>query len=81
MKYYVVAKGRKPGIYLTWEACKKQVHGVSGAKFKSFLNYDEAEDFGGDNYGVDIYDTTLEEYQAYLKVLEKNGFKKHVDND
>jgi len=42
--------------------------------------YDEAEDFGGDNYGVDIYDTTLEEYQAYLKVLEKNGFKKHVDN-
>ena len=44
------------------------------------VSYDEAEDFGGENYGIDIYDTTLEEYHAYLKVLENNGFKKHVDN-
>lgn len=23
MKYYVVRKGRNPGIYLTWEECQK----------------------------------------------------------
>ena len=44
------------------------------------VTYDKGEDFGGGNYGVDIYDTTLQEYQAYLKVLEKNGFQKYVDN-
>jgi len=42
--------------------------------------YEKGEDFGGGNYGIDIYDTTLKEYQAYLKVLEKNGFEKYVDN-
>jgi ribonuclease HI len=43
MKYYVVWKGRKPGIYTSWEACKKQVHKYSGAKYKSYLYKCEAE--------------------------------------
>jgi ribonuclease HI len=42
MKYYVVWKGRKPGIYTTWEECKSQVHKYSGAKYKSFPTLDEA---------------------------------------
>ena len=43
MKYYVVVKGKKPGIYLTWEECKKQVDGYNGAKFKSFVTIEDAE--------------------------------------
>lgn len=34
-KHYVVWKGRKPGIYTSWEQCKAQTDGFPGAKFKS----------------------------------------------
>jgi ribonuclease HI len=42
-KYYVVWKGYQPGIYPTWDECKKQVEGFSGAKYKSFPSLQEAE--------------------------------------
>src|SRR5690625_2638503 len=42
-KYYVVWKGKNPGIYQSWEACKQQVHGFQGARYKSFKSYDEAK--------------------------------------
>lgn len=35
-KYYAVRKGRNAGIYETWEQCKQQVDGFSGAEYKSF---------------------------------------------
>lgn len=45
MKYYVVRKGRNPGIYLAWEECKKQVDGFSNAEFKSFSSELEARKY------------------------------------
>jgi ribonuclease HI len=42
-KYYVVWKGHNPGIYETWEECKKQVENVQGAQYKSFTNKEDAE--------------------------------------
>lgn len=44
-KYYAVKKGRRVGIYNTWNECKKQVDGYSGAKYKSFKNKEDALDF------------------------------------
>lgn len=44
------------------------------------INYSELEDVGGENYNIWAYDTSLEEYKSYLKVLEEDGFKKYVDN-
>lgn len=41
-KYYVVWKGRTPGIYTSWDACKAEVHGFTGAQFKSFPTKEEA---------------------------------------
>lgn len=35
-KFYVVWKGRQPGIYETWTACEAQVKGFPGAAFKAF---------------------------------------------
>ncbi|MGO1297038.1 MAG: ribonuclease H1 domain-containing protein [Vibrio sp.] len=47
-KYYVVWTGRQSGIYTTWDQCKQQVDGFTGAKFKSFPSLAEAEAaFGG----------------------------------
>lgn len=42
-KYYAVKNGRVPGIYSTWDECKKQVDGYSGAEYKSFLIKADAE--------------------------------------
>lgn len=41
-KYYAVRKGRIPGIYLTWNDCKAQTDGFSGAEYKSFMTRDQA---------------------------------------
>lgn len=35
-KYYVVWKGRKPGVYNSWKECKQQVEKFEGAQYKSF---------------------------------------------
>jgi ribonuclease HI len=42
-KFYVVWVGTTPGIYDTWDACKSQVDGFPGSKFKSFPSRIEAE--------------------------------------
>jgi ribonuclease HI len=42
-KYYVVWQGETPGIYRDWDACRKQVDGFPGAKFKSFKTMEEAQ--------------------------------------
>ena len=44
-KYYAVKKGKTPGIYLTWNDCKAQTDGYSGAIYKSFQSAEEAENF------------------------------------
>lgn len=42
-KYYVVWKGRKPGIFTTWAECEQQVKGFVAAEYKSFGSRLEAE--------------------------------------
>lgn len=43
-KFYVVWKGRTPGIYDNWADCKSQVEGEEGAKYKSFETRQEASE-------------------------------------
>ena len=50
--YYAVKVGRRPGIYRTWDECKKNVHGYKGAIFKGFVTQEEAERFMGDVQAV-----------------------------
>ena len=47
-KFYVVKKGKTPGIYSTWDECKSQVEGVSGAQYKGFATQQEAFDYAGE---------------------------------
>ena len=44
-KYYAVKNGRVPGVYNTWDECKKQTERYPGAEFKSFSSEDEARAF------------------------------------
>ncbi len=49
-KFYVVWEGHQPGVYASWDACKKQVDGFNGAKYKSFESRAEAETALKSNY-------------------------------
>ena len=49
--YYVVHKGIKPGIYSTWNECKKQVHNFENAIFKKFTDAEEAGKFLVNGFG------------------------------
>lgn len=44
-QYYVVFKGKTPGIYSTWDECKENIFRVKGAKYKKFSTFDEANHF------------------------------------
>lgn len=73
-KYYAVRKGKAPGIYMTWNDCKSQVDGFSGAEYKSFASLEEAAAFvdggGSQNISVDIKDgvPVSDEYNAIAYV-------------
>ena len=43
-KYYVVWVGTVPGVYISWEECKAQVHGFPKAKYKAYSTMEEATD-------------------------------------
>ena len=45
IKYYAVKVGRNTGVFDTWDDCKNQVHGYSGAIFKGFEKLEDAELF------------------------------------
>ncbi|WP_334294986.1 ribonuclease H family protein [Romboutsia sp. Marseille-P6047] len=85
-KFYAVRKGKCIGIYNTWDECKSQVNGFSGAEYKSFLSKDEAEEYiygkkeiifsNEDNtveaYVDGSYEHCIREYGSGVVIL-KNG--------
>lgn len=50
-KYYAVKKGKKTGIFRTWDECKAVVNGYPGAQYKSFLSMEEAQAYLGAGQG------------------------------
>ena len=46
-KYYVVKRGRTPGVYYSWAECEAEVKGFAGAVFKGFVHREEAEAWYG----------------------------------
>jgi len=49
-KFYVVWKGKHPGIFDSWDDCKAQIEGVKGAQYKSFSTFTEAKQAFNSNY-------------------------------
>ncbi len=47
-KVYAVKKGRKTGVFYSWNACSSMVTGVSGAEYKGFSTEEEARAYLGD---------------------------------
>ena len=65
MPFYAVANGRTSGIFETWEACKQEVDGFSGAKYKKFKNREQALNFISSNCKYLVF---------YLCTLQKSWF-------
>ena len=46
-KFYAVKKGKKTGIFESWDACKSVIDGYSGAEYKGFATLKEAKEYLG----------------------------------
>lgn len=46
-KFYAVKKGKKTGVFSTWDDCKAAVDGYSGAEYKGFATLLEAQQYLG----------------------------------
>ena len=66
-KYYAVRKGRKVGIYETWEECRQQVIQFKGAEYKSFVNKEEAEAFLNEEK-IELSEINLDDIDIYAFV-------------
>ena len=74
-KYYAVRKGRIPGIYLTWNDCKAQTDGFSGAEYKSFMTRDQAVAYVEGEAAVEIETKT----QNGIPVTDEKNAVAYVD--
>lgn len=78
MKYYCVAKGRCPGIYLSWDECKAQTNGYPNYKFKSFDNMTISRIYMGAHCRVK-YTEPRKEYK-FSKITEYFETKKDTES-
>ena len=85
-KFYAVRIGRTPGIYMSWEDCRKMVDGYPKAEYKSFKTEEEA--FSYLHPKEDIYASEKEDikedyayvdgsYNAVTKTYGYGGFLVH----
>ena len=62
-KFYVVWRGKETGVFDSWDKCKKQIEGFTGAQYKSFATKEVAVNAFGksprDFIGKDVLTTTL----------------------
>jgi ribonuclease HI len=55
-KYYAVRNGFHIGIFNTWEECRKEVSGYSGAEYKSFTSLADARSYMGVNEQISLFE-------------------------
>ncbi len=51
-KFYVVWKGKRPGIYGSWQECFELIKGFKGAQYMAFATKAEAEEAFNSNYNA-----------------------------
>lgn len=73
-KFYAVKVGRKPGIYNTWNECKENTNGFSGAQFHSFKTLEEANEYMG--YNSESYN----ELNDASKITNQNNHLLNLEN-
>ncbi|CAK7909739.1 hypothetical protein CAAN1_21S00320 [[Candida] anglica] len=81
MPYYAVSKGRTTGVFNSWEACKSQVYGFGGARYKKFDTVAEASKFAfGGEGGKKTDEEPMEIFLPTISVSEGHSIKKPTKN-
>lgn len=60
MPIYAVAKGKKPGIYSTWNECREQTVGFRNSIFKKFESHALAQKY------IDSFDCKYEDTELFI---------------
>lgn len=77
MKYYAVRIGRNPGIYHTWDECKRETMGFKGASFKKFSTREDAETFINEIEEDKKESAEKDELVVYVDGSYRNSDKSH----
>lgn len=77
MKYYAVRIGRNPGIYHTWDECKRETVGFKGASFKKFSTREDAEAFINEIEEDKKESAEKDELVVYVDGSYRNSDKSH----
>ncbi|WP_019138763.1 viroplasmin family protein [Peptoniphilus timonensis] len=77
MKYYAVRVGRNPGIYHTWDECKRETVGFKGASFKKFSTLEDAKAFINEKEEKKKESAGKDELLVYVDGSYRNKDKSH----
>jgi ribonuclease HI len=79
--FYVVWKGRRPGVYETWDEARAQVEGFPGALYRKFKTLEDAlAAFRGEDV-ADIYcDASYDGHTLRIRIVNANGKTLHSDS-
>jgi ribonuclease HI len=82
MGFYVVWKGRKPGVYQTWDEAKAQVEGFPGALYRKFKTLEDAlAAFRGETNVADVYcDASYDGQTLRIRIVDAEGRTLHSDS-
>lgn len=69
-KYYAVKNGYHIGIFNTWEECRREVSGYSGAEYKSFKSIDDARTYMGVNEQLSLFNDTAPEQNTAVAYVD-----------
>jgi len=84
-KYYAVKRGRRIGVYTSWEDCKKQTNGLESAVYKSFPTEEEAHAFLGIKNKKELLQLEIEQaqfydkYSNYVNVYVDGSFNSNIE--
>ncbi|KAI8986838.1 ribonuclease H-like domain-containing protein [Trametes punicea] len=70
--FYAVAKGRRPGIYISWDECRTQVLNYNGAKYKKFVDLKDAESWMDINVGPDVARQAMVDFLTSNTAFQKS---------
>lgn len=73
-KIYAVRKGKKTGLFDTWDECKEQVSGFKGAEYKSFKELTDAKEYLGES-SEEIKSTDKNTIEAYVDGSYEHSLK------
>ncbi|MFP3726376.1 ribonuclease H family protein [Priestia filamentosa] len=70
-KFYAVKRGRRVGVYQSWEECKQQIDGLENAVYKSFPTNTQAYEYLGVRDKRELLQLEIEQTNFYD---ENSGF-------